>query len=429
MPNYKSIVIKRRLAIFLAPCVLACTTLGQGGPTPVAVAPIVARDVTPTMKLVGTALPERTAVVASEVSGIVLAYPVNDGDFLKRGALICQIDPARAEFALAQARGELGSLKAKLLALENGTREEDLRRWQASMDEAKAMYDKWKFERDRVQGLYQSRQSSDKEWHDVQMEYLAAERRFTQETAQFEAAKNGPRKEEIEAALQDVAAREAIVQRQQRDLDRTATVAPFDGFIVRKRTEIGEWLENGSAVAEMVAADTVKVRVDAPERSASFIQVGASVRVEIEALGETREGRIARIIPMADMTARTFPVEVDLQNADHRILPGMFAWVAAPSGPTGRRLMAKRDAVVAQGSLKRVFVVRETPTGMMATPVNVNTGVEIDDEIELISDELKDGEMVVCRANERLMGPTPVIPPPVSTNGPTSAPAAEASSQ
>lgn len=394
------------------------------GPTAVAVAPIVERDVAPTQRLVGSVLPDRAALVASEVSGIVAGFPATEGQFLRKGELICQLDATRAELTVQQARGLLGSLQAKLAELENGTRAEDLRRWQAAWEEASAVYEKWKFERERIRGLYEARQSSDKEWHDVQMEFLAAERRQTQTSAQFEAARNGPRREEIDAARHDVAAQEAMLRNAERDRDRMAIAAPFDGFVVRKRSEIGEWLEAGGAVAEMVAVESVKVRVDAPERVAPFVKVGAAARVELEALREQREGRIARVIPMADMAARTFPIEIDLPNADHRIMPGMFAWVATPSGPTGRRLMAKRDAVVSQGSVQRVFVVRETPEGMLATPIVVRTGIELADEIELISDELKDGELVVCRANERLMGPTPVAPQPLTSAGATATRAA-----
>jgi multidrug efflux pump subunit AcrA (membrane-fusion protein) len=119
---------------------------------------------------------------------------------------------------------------------------------------------------------------------------------------------------------------------------------------------------------------------------------------------------ITRVIPVANPAARTFPVEIDLPNADHTVLPGMFCWVRVPAGPPGRRLLAHRDAIVARGTSKQVFVVRREGNATAALPVTVTTGLEVGGEIEVSSAELQAGDLLVVRGNERLFGPTPVEP-------------------
>lgn len=397
----------------LAVSACALSAAAQAPPAKVTVAPIVERDLPNSIKLVGTVLPERQAVVAAEVAGVVAEYAADEGDYLEQGQPICRLDSTVIGLKLAEERDKLGSLRAELAERENGTRKEVLAQLQASMGEAQAMYDMWKFERERVADLFSQNQSSPKEKHDTEMEYLAAERRLAQSKAAYEAAVNGPRVEEIDRYRHDVAAQEQVVKQLERDFDKTTVRAPFAGFIVAKRTEVGEWIEAGGPAAELVALDKVKIRADAPEAAVPYARPKTAASVEIEALHETRTGVVARVIPRANEAARTFPVEIDLDNADHTLLPGMFVWANVPAGQSGKRLMAPKDAIVPRGLEKHLFVIRPGEKGSsMAIPMSVETGLELGDEVEVRAKGLQAGDQVVTRANERLLPfmPNAVIP-------------------
>ncbi|MCH7873390.1 MAG: efflux RND transporter periplasmic adaptor subunit, partial [Planctomycetes bacterium] len=257
--------------------------------------------------------------------------------------------------------------------------------------------------------LYKIGQSNDKEKRDADSDYIAAARRLTQASARFEMAEHGPRSEVIAQARFDAAAQQALADRLERDWKKTEITAPFDGYVVAKRTEVGQWITAGGPVAEMIAVETVRVRVDVPESAIPFARRGSAATVEIEALQRTIKGKIARVIPRADRTARSFPVEIDLPNPEHALLPGMFVWVRVPSGPEGKRLMVSKDAIVPRGPSKQVYVVRPGQDGgLMAIPMSVTTGMEIGHDIEIAAAGLRAGDRVVCRGNERLHGPTPI---------------------
>lgn len=385
---------------------------GPAGPaTPVVVTPVVEREVPASIKLVGTVLADRAAVVAAEVSGPVVSFPAAEGQLLKQGEVLCELDTVTAGLRLEEARARLGSLQARLEELENGTREELLRQLAAQVEEAQAIYEKWKYERKRVEELSERNQSSAKERHDTEMEYLAAKQRLSQMQAANEIAVNGPRQEEIARARYDVAAQEAVVRRLERDLEKTRIRAPFDGFVVAKRTEVGEWIEDGGPVCEMVAIETVKVRADVPESAVAYARTGAPATISSDTLQRTVAARIARVIPRAAPAARTFPIEIDLPNQDHTLLPGMFVWTYVPAGPRGKRLMVHKDAIVSRGPAKQVFVIRPgAGDGKMAIPTPVTTGLEVAGEIEIQAAGIQAGDLVVTRANERLFAPTPVLP-------------------
>jgi multidrug efflux pump subunit AcrA (membrane-fusion protein) len=376
----------------------------------VAVAPIVERDLPATVRLVGSVRPDRAGVVSAELAGLVAKLNVDVGQFVRRGEVLCELDRSLVELRLAEARGRLGALRADLEQLLNGTRPEELKRWEAALAEAEAIHKKWEFENKRIADLYRRNQSNDKERNDAEMEFIAAARRVAATQAQLEEARNGPRRETIAKARADVAAQEAVVARFERDLTKTSIRAPFDGFVAEKRTELGEWIQEGGPVCDLVNIESVRVRADVPESAVLFARPGAPVSVEVDALGRSLPAAITRVIPVANPAARTFPVEIDLPNADHTVLPGMFCWVRVPAGPPGRRLLAHRDAIVARGTSKQVFVVRREGNATAALPVTVTTGLEVGGEIEVSSAELQAGDLLVVRGNERLFGPTPVEP-------------------
>lgn len=385
-----------------------------GGPTAVAVSPVIAEEAPPSMRLVGTVIADRSTTVASEVGGIIAKFDVREGQLLEAGEVICQLESEPAQLRLAEAQAALAELQAKLAELKNGTRPELLKRWEATVAENKAMLDKWRFEQQRISALFESRQANPKEKHDTEMELLAAERRWNQSAAELEMARNGPRPEEILAAEQAVAAQSAKVRLLERERRKTSVTAPFNGYVIAKKTEIGAWLEVGGPVVDMIAIDVVRVRADVPEGATPFCSPGAPATVNIDALSQTRTGAITRVIPQATPAARTFPVEIELPNPDHRLLPGMFVWAHVPSGPSGQRLFVEKDAVVQDGLTKRVFVVRPGPNDShMAMPMPVTTGLERGNRVSIESPGLAAGDLVVARANERLYGPTPVLPVPL----------------
>jgi len=381
---------------------------------PVVVAPAVEREVPPAVRLVGTVNAARRSVVAAEVAGVVAAWEAEEGQFLKAGDVIARLDDTVARLRVDEARATLRSREAELAKLEAGERKEELERLEALVAESEAVFRKWEVERRRIEDLHARGQSSDKERHDTEMDYLAARGRLLQARAQLAAARNGARPEDLLRAREQVAAQQAVLRRLERDLDKTTIRAPFDGAVTARRTEIGQWIEAGGPVAELVALDTVKIRADVPEAAIPFAVAGAAATVEVETLGRRWAARITRAIPQANPAARTFPVEIDLENPDRQLLPGMFVWAHVPSGPAGARLMVPKDALVARGPEKTIFVVRSGPEGTpTALPLSVTTGLEVGGEIEVQAPGLSPGDLVVVRANERLRGPSPVIPTPL----------------
>lgn len=394
-----------------SPAAISAQAQGRGGGMPVVVQPVVAEDLPASSRLVGNVIADKTARVAAEVAGAVREFEVHEGDFVEAGEPLCVLDAELAQLRLDEAKSRGDALRAELEELENGTRKEELTRLKAAVDEADAMVEKWEFERNRIERLYEHSQSNPKEINETEQELAAARGRLAQANAAYETAVNGPRKEQIARARYSLAEQEAVIRQLERDRAKTRIRAPFSGFVTVKHVEVGEWVTAGGAVVEMVYVDRVRVRIDLPERAIRFAGVGAEATLEFEALGERRSAAIARIVPDANPAARTFPIEVDLENTDHAILPGMFVWAHVPAGPKEQRLLVPRDAVVPNSGGQQICVVRSNPQmGVVGMPTPVETGLEREGMVAVRAAGLQAGDLVVTRGNERIFGPTPITP-------------------
>ena len=102
-------------------------------------------------------------------------------------------------------------------------------------------------------------------------------------------------------------------------VERHNITAPFDGVIARRLAEVGEWVETGTAVVELVAVDSLWLDVQAPQRLWPALRAGADVSVQVDALpGQTHPARIHARVPVSDPSARTFLLRLVLDEENAR---------------------------------------------------------------------------------------------------------------
>ncbi len=243
---------------------------------------------------------------------------------------------------------------------------------------------RWKFEVQRLKRLYGDEQANEKEVYDAQAEH--------------------------DVAKYTVEQQKAAVARLDTDLAKTEIVAPFAGFVVRRETEVGQWIPTGGSIVEIIDLSSVLVRVDVPEFAIPFVHVGDTATVKIDALKRLFQGEVRHMILQANAEARTFPVEVVIDNSDQALAGGMFARVTIASGPREKSVVVPKDAIVERDGIRYVgLVIPGHDGGTSGLIVAVTTGVDMDDWVSITSDNIKPGMQVIVRGNERLFPfPSPV---------------------
>lgn len=186
-------------------------------------------------------------------------------------------------------------------------------------------------------------------------------------------------------------------------LERHKLPAPYDGVISKRMAEVGQWVDPGTTVFELVAMRDFRVDVPVPQDYYARLREGADVEIKIDALpGEKIPAKIGALIPVSDPDARTFTLRVLPARDDIPITPGMSARVLV-NLDTGRRDVAvSRDALIRYPDGRvTVWVLKEDGDKVSVTERRVEIGLAFDGLVQVLSG-LKEGERVVVRGNESL---------------------------
>jgi HlyD family secretion protein len=164
-------------------------------------------------------------------------------------------------------------------------------------------------------------------------------------TANLASVKAGAMPEEIAVAEAQVRQAEAALASLQVQIDKRVLTAPRNGVITNRPANPGELATPGATLLSLGDLDRVTLTVFIPETQIGRVQVGQTARVEVDAYpGETFKGTVAFIKPEAEFTPKNiqtkeervnlvFAVKITLDNADHRLKPGMPADAEIVSDP------------------------------------------------------------------------------------------------
>lgn len=194
---------------------------------------------------------------------------------------------------------------------------------------------------------------------------------------------------------------EAEVERFQIEIEKKMIRAPFNGIVIEKFVDRGEWLSPGSVIASIGRDDQVDIRVNVPNEVIQSVSIGMKAQVEVA--GKRTEGKVFALIPKGDIATRTFPVKIRTNNS-LSLVQGMEATVSLPRGKKEEALMVPRDGVIDKYGKTVLFTVVDSAAKMIPVRVIGYQGMMIGVEEE----PLREGMQVVTKGNERLTEGQPV---------------------
>lgn len=202
---------------------------------------------------------------------------------------------------------------------------------------------------------------------------------------------------QLDAARADVSGRAAALEQARAALSFSSLRAPVGGRVVDRLAERGDTATPGTPLLRIYDPASLRVEVPVRESLAVGLALGQELDVEVPSLPLAARGAIEEIVPFADPGARTLLVKVGFRARDERILAGMFARVAIPSG-TARRIVVPRSAVREVGQLRYVDVA----VGDDASERRLVTlgAEEPPDQVEVLSG-VREGERVWAAPSSR----------------------------
>lgn len=370
-----------------------------GGATPVDVAIAETNFLRQQPDIIGNTTPFRTVSLRSQSEGRLLALNRDVGDTVSRGQVVGQLDDALLVTALKQAEAELAA------------RQSEVARAITQVSNAQAEVEKARLEVVQAQADAQRQQRLFKEGAIAQQAAEQARTKAQTAAQVLRAATEQVRTEKqvVAAAQGRVFAQQAAVAQTQERRSYARLVSPITGVVIEKVTEPGNLLQTSSEVLKIADFSRVKVVVQVSELDLAKIQVGQSVQVRLDAFpDQTLIGRVTRISPAADATARLIPVEVVIPNSGGKIGSGLLARVNVAT-QTAQRVVVPQTAITEdkvsqvepEDSSGTVFVVQESANKAKVTARAVTLGKKADSKVEILSG-LQAGERYVVRSGKPL---------------------------
>lgn len=336
---------------------------------------------------VGTVRSKTTSVLSSKIVGHVVAVHVREGDRVRAGQLLIEIDDRDVVAQLRKAQAGVHEAQDALEEVERAIAAAESARAAAEANKALATSTFT-----RYQTLLQRRSVSQQEFDEVHAKYKAAtaEAGRTNQISQSLLAKRNQVLAKIDQAKADVTNAQVYV-------GYARVTAPIAGIVTAKQVDVGVLAAPGVPLITIEDDAHYRLEVAVEESQMGKIHLGDPARVHIDALGQGEiAGRVAEIVPAADPVSRSYTVKIDLpmgaKDADGRppLRSGLYGRARFTIGQKSMMTIPQK-AIIQRGQLVGVYVVDSSNIARLRL---IKTGKPYGDRVEVLAG-LKEGDRVV----------------------------------
>ncbi len=408
------------------------------------------RNVPAFIQTTGSLVAEEQSDIAPQVSGQIVATPVDVGAFVGQGDVIARLDDRDARLRLQQAQ----SAEEQALA---GVRQAEVRLGlspgqqfnpnnvpeviaaQRNYEAAQAQIRNAEAQIGNIQAQARLAEDTARRYGNLlrtgdisriaynqaqtQAESAAAQVNAVREQVNTVRAQASATRQQSEVVIntarqnnQAIATARAGVESaraatalSQKAVNDTVIRAPLAGFISERPTAIGEYVTPASRIATLVRTNPIKVNIQLPEASAGQVRAGMSVSINVAAFPDRQfAGRVTNINPSLDAATRAVIVEAEVDNSENLLRPNMFATARILQPGGGESVFVPRSAVLQDPTTNTasVYVLegdtarnRQVQIGTEEGDlVQIITGINADDTVATSNiQQLFDGATVIRR--------------------------------
>jgi len=275
--------------------------------------------------------------LAFKVSGKILKIYFDEGDWVKAGQVVAELEAQDLRDEVARAQASMAAAQANLTKYRAGYRVQEIEEAKAAVAKAKADLDNKQIMFSRYQHLYERKTVSKQTRDQMEADWLMARANLKSAREQYDLRKEGFRPEDIEAAKAELEQARATLGLAQTRLGYAAITAPGDGAVLVKPAEVGEVAAIGSTVLTLGLLDDIWFEGYIPETDLARVRYGMKAEVATDSYpGKKYPAWVSFISSKAEFTPKsveTFKERVTLvyrtkircANPNHELKPGMPA--------------------------------------------------------------------------------------------------------
>jgi HlyD family secretion protein len=252
--------------------------------------------------------------VSSKVTGQILKLNFEEGDPVKSGDTLIDIDHANLNIQLRQAEAAEMQADAQLQLIEQGARSEDIKQAEDAVKQAKANYDLASRDKDRNEKLYQSRSITQQQFDNVLSKFEITSAQYNSAIENLKKIRNLYRPDDIKQAQANLDRQKAAVDLLKKNISDSYVIAPINGFVTKKFVEAGESVSPMSSLFMLSDLSYVDLVIYIPETELGKIQLGQDADVTVDTYNnKVFKGKIIYISPQAEFTPK------NIQTKDERV--------------------------------------------------------------------------------------------------------------
>jgi HlyD family secretion protein len=275
--------------------------------------------------------------VGFKISGRIVSRFSEEGDWVDQGKVLAKLDAEDLRNRLEVARATLMSAQARLNKLIAGSRPEEIRGAEATLNQARFDLENKEAHYERMKPLFERGVIPKEALDNADAALKIAKASFDKAKENYILVKEGPRKEDIEDARAQVDQAKASLKLNETQLSYTTLYSPISGVVLVNSGEIGEVVNPGTSILTLADIENVWLKAYIPETDLSKVKWGQEVIVTTD-LRPKKEyrGKISFISSQAEFTPKqiqtekervtlVYRIKVDISNKDRELKPGMPA--------------------------------------------------------------------------------------------------------
>jgi RND family efflux transporter MFP subunit len=295
-----------------------------------------------TLSLAGQFQPYQVVDVHPKVGGFMRKINVDIGDKVRKGDTLAVLEVPELQAQLEGSKFDLEQAKSEIL------------RAQHEIARAEAIHAAEHLDYQRLLDTSKAQPGlvAQQELDDAQSKDLSS-------ASQVDAAKAA-----ADAAHQHAEAARANNERVQAIQNYTDVVAPIDGVVVWRYADTGALIQSGTnsnqqdlPIVRLAQSTLLRLRMPIPEDDVQYIHEGEQMQIRIDALSRSITGKVVRFTRSVNFETRTMETEVDVENRDLSIAPGMYANTKLQMANANNVLTIPIEALVIRGDRQVVYVV------------------------------------------------------------------------
>jgi RND family efflux transporter MFP subunit len=348
-------------------------------------------NVAHTLSLAGQFQPYQVVDVHPKVTGFMEKINVDIGDKVHKGEVLAVLEVPELNAQLKGTGFEMERSKDELLRAQH-----EIKRAEATHAALHADYQRLLEASKAEPGLV-----AQQELDDAQSKDLSSE-------SQVDAAKAA-----AAGAQEHTQVASADNERVQALKNYTSVTAPLDGVVIWRYADTGALIQSGTnsneqdiPIVRLSQSGLLRLRVPIPEDDVQFVHLGDEMQVRVDAIGRSFTGKIVRFTRDVNFETRTMETELDVENRDLSISPGMYANTQMQLAHADNVTTIPIEALVLKGDKQMVYCLDPDNRIRIRT---VQVGIR-GSKLAEIKSGLEPGDRVVLGGQENYTGGEQVVP-------------------